>query len=145
MQALTCVKHRGKEGGCGKSMGKHIKIPPHLYLDNIAVRLLGGSELYNVPLGGITMEHRRRAIAILERFRVVALFDDLQDPAQMFQSLGWPDLELTKINPSEHPDPQLSREELAEMESLVQHDSAVYQHFMDMAPEERMQPVSESA
>jgi len=62
-----------------------------MFYDNFVVRTLGGMDVYRLPPGGVTEQHARRVIKLLESFDMVMFLEDINRPARLHLAdrLGW--------------------------------------------------------
>lgn len=89
-KAIACVQNGG---GCPKWEEKKDDVPLWKFMDNYAVRVLGGPAVYTKKVGQVTEEDAKRAMKLLERFKIKVNMDDVVSNPNLkksfLQRMGW--------------------------------------------------------
>jgi len=104
-----------------------------LFLDNYAIRLLGGVDTMMLPPGGVNSSHLLNAISVLSQFNLVIPFDELHSEganADMDRVLGWHPRESVEVRVTSH-EKRFTQEERQLLRSINKFDMALYNHFRE--------------
>jgi len=140
---IQCVESKGQGNSCddlGPVKGRNIRSPPWYFMDNYLVRILGGVDVYNLPVGKITAEHADAVSEMLKnKFRAVLLFEDLRDNSvldNVFHWSGLPTHEVEHVNGNAHA-VKFTEEQRRTLRRLTMPDYKVYDFFSGIKSSER--------
>mmetsp|Transcript_114427 Transcript_114427/g.255344 ORF Transcript_114427/g.255344 Transcript_114427/m.255344 type:complete len:337 (+) Transcript_114427:52-1062(+) len=114
-----------------------------IVFDNYQVRTLLGEDGLKIPPGQVTEQHARKVIAMLSKFDLVSLVEELDGamPRMLGDTLGWRNTSVphanTKMPYESIPRKPISDQDMAYIEELNKMDRMVYDYFKHVPIDER--------
>jgi len=114
-----------------------------IVFDNYQVRTLLGEDGLKIPPGQVTEQHARKVIAMLSKFDLVSLVEELDGamPRMLGDTLGWRNTSVphanTKMPYESIPRKPISDQDMAYLEELNKIDRIVFDYFKHVPIDER--------
>eukprot|EP00930_Biecheleria_cincta_P079341 TRINITY_DN6713_c0_g1_i1.p1 TRINITY_DN6713_c0_g1~~TRINITY_DN6713_c0_g1_i1.p1 ORF type:complete len:332 (+),score=33.80 TRINITY_DN6713_c0_g1_i1:122-997(+) len=133
-QLVQCLL-RNMQESCPYKLGQ-AENSVWMFFDNPVVRLLGGPEVMELPLGGVSSTHANKVLELLVKFDIVTIVEEMDSDAshKKFQDiLGWNVTSLAgRSRSNENSDKALlltdAEKDIAR--DMNKHDYLVYNYFL---------------
>mmetsp|Transcript_114426 Transcript_114426/g.255341 ORF Transcript_114426/g.255341 Transcript_114426/m.255341 type:complete len:326 (+) Transcript_114426:52-1029(+) len=137
---LAC--HRSGALPCDQWMfkrGARPTVQSWIIFDNYQVRTLLGEDGLKIPPGQVTEQHARKVIAMLSKFDLVSLVEELDGamPRMLGDTLGWKTTSVPHENSRLPFEQTISDQDMAYIEELNKMDRMVYDYFKHVPIDER--------
>lgn len=126
---------RGFTESCPDKLG-HAEDSLWIYFDNPIVRLLGGPEIMELPLGGVNSSHSDKVLELLTMFDLVVCVDELDSNATQnrFRTiLGWSSTVMGQHSMSSPKTLLLTDADKVVASNMNAHDYKVYNRYCNLS------------
>lgn len=134
---IQCVIDRGSGPSCTGLKQFDPRRKPHMFFDNYMTRALGGRDVWDLPVGEVGSHHVDRILERFDKFTTIMVWSDIPSSTFFHDAFGWKQ-PPRKVHDSKYALENFTEWQASVFETLNPHDFRIWNHFKDVAPEQRV-------